>query len=176
MSAQFYTLITEVIDLRSFSNLWFWIVLVVMWSRVNHRVLGVPVDMITRARRHEGDARRDMEDLLYINARRAVQGAESTGVWQVALGCFVLTALVLMGFVYGNEFAQAVLLLGVPMLVVRLLSLRLARTVLAEGEGGERLDRRLSQHRTTVQLLGILSILITSFYGMWVNLMLGVLR
>lgn len=176
MFTPFLTLISEVIDLRSFSNLWFWIVLAVVWTRAGNRVLGVPVDMITRARRHEGDARRDMEDLLYIHARRAVQGAQSSGAWQVALGCFGLSALAMLGFAYGHEFSQAVLLLAVPMLAVRLLSLRLARRLLAGDERGETLDRRLAHHRTTVQLVGMLSILITSLYGMWVNLMLGVLR
>ena len=44
----FYASVSEVIDLRSFSNLWFWIALAVMWSTVSHWVMGVPWDMVQR--------------------------------------------------------------------------------------------------------------------------------
>jgi len=32
----FLDLVTEVIDLRSFSNLWYWIVLAILWSSLSH--------------------------------------------------------------------------------------------------------------------------------------------
>ena len=60
----------EVIDIRSFSNLWFWMVLAVMWSSASHRVIGIPYDMIQNAKRHGGQAERDLEGLMQINARR----------------------------------------------------------------------------------------------------------
>ncbi len=46
----------------SFSNLWYWIALAVMWSSTSHWVLGVPYDMIQRARREGGQAEADLED------------------------------------------------------------------------------------------------------------------
>jgi len=39
-----YETIFELIDMRSFSNLWYWIVLSVLWSTMSHWVLGVPFD------------------------------------------------------------------------------------------------------------------------------------
>ncbi len=45
------TLIFDLIDMRSFSNLWYWIALAVTWSSTSHWVLGVPFDMVLRARR-----------------------------------------------------------------------------------------------------------------------------
>jgi hypothetical protein len=51
----FLDLVTEVIDLRSFSNLWYWIVLAILWSSLSHWTLGVPYHIVTRARR--GDER-----------------------------------------------------------------------------------------------------------------------
>ena len=56
----------EVIDIRSFSNLWFWMVLAVMWSSASHRVIGIPYDMIQNAKRHGGQAERDLEALMQI--------------------------------------------------------------------------------------------------------------
>jgi hypothetical protein len=46
----FLDLVTEVIDLRSFSNLWYWIVLAILWSSLSHWTLGVPYHIVTRAR------------------------------------------------------------------------------------------------------------------------------
>ncbi len=53
--------------MRSFSNLWYWIALAVTWSTASHWVLGVPFDMVLRARRHGGDAERDLEDMVRVN-------------------------------------------------------------------------------------------------------------
>jgi len=60
----------EVIDMRSFSNLWFWIALAVVWSSVSHWVLGVPFDMIQRARKQGGQAEADLHDMVRINVNR----------------------------------------------------------------------------------------------------------
>ena len=68
-----FQLITEVIDLRSFSNLWYWIGLAVVWSTVSHWVLGVPYDIVLRARRRGGQAMEDLEDLARINVNRILQ-------------------------------------------------------------------------------------------------------
>ena len=51
-----YNVIFELIDMRSFSNLWYWIVLAVLWSTASHWVLSVPFDMISRAKRQGGAA------------------------------------------------------------------------------------------------------------------------
>jgi hypothetical protein len=62
--------IFELIDMRSFSNLWFWIALAVVWSTASHWVLGVPYDMVLRARRVDGLAEVDLEDMVRININR----------------------------------------------------------------------------------------------------------
>ena len=59
-----YQTLFEMIDMRSFSNLWFWIALAVMWSTASHWVLGVPFDMVLRARRHGEEAQADLEDMV----------------------------------------------------------------------------------------------------------------
>ena len=60
-----YELLNEMIDMRSFSNLWFWIALAVMWSTTSHWVLGVPFDMVIRAARAEtkGEGSQAQQDL-----------------------------------------------------------------------------------------------------------------
>ena len=122
-----YQTLFEMIDMRSFSNLWFWIALAVMWSTASHWVLGVPFDMVLRARRYGGEAQADLEDIVRINVNRLLYISQVSGLWLLGLGFFVLTSLVLLGFVYAIEFAQALLLLGFPMSLVGLLSLSTAR-------------------------------------------------
>ncbi|MFT4149717.1 MAG: component of SufBCD complex [Paracoccaceae bacterium] len=175
MAPNWYHLIFEVIDLRSFSNLWFWIALAALWSSASHRVLGVPFDMIVRARREGGAVQADLETMVRINVDRVLHIAQTSGLWLAGFGCFMLTSLILLGFVYEMEFAQAVFLLLSPMVIVGLLTLRTARKIRAGGETGADLDRRLMRHRMSVQAVGMAAILVTSMYGMWVNMQLGAL-
>ena len=171
-----YKLLVEVIDLRSFSNLWYWIALGVIWSSASHWVLGVPYDMVARARREGGQALNDLETLVRINTSRMLDFSRNRGVWLVGFVSFLVTVLGLLGFAYGSEFAQAVLLLFVPLCLLGYLSLRVAVRIEA-GEGrGDALCRRLFRHRLSVQLLGMASIFLTSLYGMYVNIQFVMLR
>ncbi|MBV7393132.1 component of SufBCD complex [Mameliella sediminis] len=165
-----YDTVFELIDLRSFSNLWFWIVLAVLWSSTSHWVLGVPYDMVARARRHGGQAAQDLEDLVRINTNRLLFIVDESGLWVAAIGSAFLTGAAVLGFWYWVEFAQAVFLLGCPMTIVGLLSINSARRIqLGEGEG-EALWRRLRIHRTLTQLIGMVSIFCTAMWGMYMNL------
>ncbi|MEO9652836.1 MAG: component of SufBCD complex [Roseobacter sp.] len=170
-----YTNIFELIDMRSFSNLWFWIALAVMWSTASHWVLGVPYDMVLRARRIGQQSETDLEDLVRINTNRLLFIARVSGFWILAIGCFVLTGLVLLGFVYRIEIAQALFLLGFPMSIVALISLSTARLIQNENARGAVLCKRLMRHRLYVQLTGIVSIFVTALWGMYQNLSIGVL-
>jgi hypothetical protein len=170
-----YSVIFELIDMRSFSNLWYWIVLAVSWSTASHWVLGVPFDMISRAKRYGAVAQDDLETMVRINSDRVLFIARSAGTWIIAIWAFVLTLLVLLGFVYDIEFAQAVLFLYFPFSVLGMVSLRSALLIEA-GEGqGDALHRRLLRHRVTTQVLGMISIFVTSMFGMYQNMHIGVL-
>ena len=163
-------MMVELIDLRSFSNLWYWIALAVIWSSASHWVLGVPYDMVQRARQEGGQALADLETLVRINVARMLFFSRERGPWLVGLVCFLVTVLGLLGFVYRSEFAQAVLFLFLPLCLLGYLSLRVAVKVEAGEAQGEALFRRLFWHRLSVQVLGMVSILVTSLYGMYVNL------
>lgn len=170
---QWYQTIFQLIDMRSFSNLWFWIVLAVMWSRTSHFVLGVPFDMVQRAQKYGDEAETDLHALVQINIGRILHIATVSGSWIAAGATFTLTALALLGFVYGIEFAQAVFCLAFPMTLVGLLRLRAAYRIAELDESGKALRRRLTRHRTMVQGIGMLSILVTSLWGMWQNMRVG---
>jgi hypothetical protein len=165
----------EVIDLRSFSNLWYWIGLAVLWSSVSHWVLGVPHDMIQRARREGGAALTDVEDLVRININRLLHLVDSGAVLMVALVGFWLSALSVLAFYYNMEFAQAVFLLLSPLAIVLWVSIRESRRISVNGLTGEALLRRLTVHRRIIQVIGMLSISVTALYGTWQNLNVSIL-
>ncbi|WP_109464340.1 component of SufBCD complex [Albibacillus kandeliae] len=170
-----YDSIFELIDMRSFSNLWFWIALAVVWSTTSHWVLGVPFDMVQRARRQGGQAEADLEDITRVNVNRLLYIAHVSGLWLLAFGCFILTGLGMLGFFYGIEFAQALFLLGFPMSIVGMLSMRTARRIAMEEAQGEQLRKRLTRHRIVTQMIGTLAIFVTALWGMYQNLSIGVL-
>ena len=168
-----YDTIFELIDMRSFSNLWFWIALAVVWSSASHWVLGVPYDMVLRARRGGSQAEEDLNDMVRINVNRILFIIEESGLWLAGFGCFILTLLALLGFVYGNEFSQAVFLLLFPMSFVGVLSIRTARVVRRDTLRDEPLRKKLRNHRLFVQFIGMLSILVTAMWGMFQNMATG---
>ena len=164
-----HQLVFEVIDMRSFSNLWFWIALAVMWSSASHWVLGVPFDMVLRAKRAGAQTEIDLEDLVRINTNRLLYIGRVSGLWLLSFACFTLTGLAVTGFFYGIEFAQAVFLLLFPMSLVGLISLSTAARIQQENASGAALRKRLTRHRLYVQLIGMVSIFITALWGMYQN-------
>jgi hypothetical protein len=170
---EWYKTILEVIDMRSFSNLWYWIGLAVLWSSTSHWVMGVPWDLITRARRSGGQAAEDVEVMARVNVNRLLHIARTAGLWLAGFVGFMLTTLAMLGFWYGMELAQAVFCMAFPMTFVGLVSLRTARLIEAGENTGDALYRRMFRHRMVTQSLGMVAIFGTALWGMWMNLMVG---
>ncbi|WP_422028887.1 component of SufBCD complex [Roseovarius sp.] len=171
-----YQSVFELIDMRSFSNLWYWIILAVMWSTVSHWVLGVPWDMVMRARKDDGHERiDDLESMVRISTNRILLIAEESGLLLAGFTGFVLTMLLLLGFFYDNEFSQAVFLLLFPMTIVGLLSVATAHVIRRDGLSGEALFRMMHKHRVLTQVVGVISIFVTAMWGMLQNMTIGAL-
>jgi len=170
-----YDSVFEVIDMRSFSNLWYWIGLAVIWSTASHWVLGVPYDMIQRARRRGGEAEQDLQDMVRIMCNRMLFIGQVSGLWLLALGSAFISALFVLGFWYKVEFAQALFLFVFPLSIVGLMSMSTARLIEAERASGEILYKRLMRHRLYTQIIGMISVFVTAMWGMFQNLSIGVL-
>ncbi|WP_415184021.1 component of SufBCD complex [Phaeovulum sp.] len=172
--------ILALIDMRSFSNLWYWIALAVTWSSTAHWVLGVPYDMVLRARRKGGTAADDLVVMVRLNVIRLLYIGRESGLVLAMIVGFVLSSLAILGFFYWVEFAQAVFLIVFPLTIVGAMSLATARRLEALLLGGaataELVVFRLTRHRFFVQLLGMMAITVTALWGMWQNLNLSVLR
>ncbi len=156
--------------MRSFSNLWYWIGLAVVWSSASHFVLGVPYDLLQRAHRHGGQSMVDLEDLVRVNVNRILHIMDIAGVFLLAAWTFVLTVLLVLAFWYGIEFAQAVVLIALPMTAVFVMTVRLARRIVEERPQGETLVRRIVRQRFWTQVIGMTAIFVTAMYGMYQNM------
>lgn len=168
-----YLTVFELIDMRSFSNLWYWIGLAVMWSTVSHWVLGVPFDMVQRAKRQGGEAAADLEAMVRICLNRMQYIERVAGLWVLGFGSALLTMLFALGFFYGVEIAQAIFLLGFPLAIVSLMSLGAARRIQRDQAAGETLYRIITRHRFWIQVVGMISIFITALWGMMQNMAIG---
>ena len=170
------TLVYQLIDLRSFSNLWYWIALAFTWSRTSHWILGVPWDMVQRARRIGGQAEIDFQMMLRASLNRIGHISAVAGTAAAAIAAALLTMLAMLGFGYGVEFCQALFLIAFPMSLVGLMSVRMAHWIDAAGIEGAKLHKALTWHRVRVQAIGLTSIFITAMWGMLQNLNISVLH
>ena len=162
-------LFVGVIDMRSFSSVWYWIALAVFWSVVVQRPLGIPYDMVIRARRHGGAAMRDLEDIVRMQVDRFTDLEGNAGLWRVGLACFVLSALATLWFHFGVEMALALFLPGASMVPVGLVTWRSARRIRRSGARGTGLCRRIRACQLSILGIGTVSMFITAFWGMYVN-------
>lgn len=167
----FFDLVTEVIDLRSFSNLWYWIVLAILWSSMSHWTIGVPYHLVTRTWRGDAQAEADMMVLTRMNAERNVLYAETSGTVATGFSTFLLTGLAVIGWAYGIEFCQAIFLLLCPSMIV--LAIGVWTSFRLKADDFHHVTQILRQHRTMVQMLGVVFIFITAFWGMYQNVNVG---
>jgi len=168
-----YDTVFEVIDMRSFSNLWYWIALAVLWSTASHWVLGVPFDMVQRARRQGDQAQIDLEQLVRINCNRLLFIGGASGLLMLSFSSAAITALLIMGFWYSVEFAQALFFFVFPMSIIGLLNMSTARRITSENSSGDLLQKRLSRHRLYTQIIGMFFVFATAMWGMFQNLLVG---
>jgi hypothetical protein len=164
-----YKLLVEFIDLRSFSNLWFWVVLVAIWVKAVRNGLGVPYALVRAAQREGGQALQDLETLARLSTTRMLGFSRGLGPWLVGAVSFAATVLALLGFAYRSGLAQALFCLFAPLCLLGYISLRAALRVEA-GEGqGAALIALLGQHRRSVQFLATLAVGATLLFGAYAN-------
>ncbi len=161
--------------MRSFSNLWFWIALAVMWSTTSHFVIGVPHDLIRRADREGGQAMEDVDSLAHVYTRRLLFITRQGSLVLVAFLSFLTTGVLVLAIAYAVEFAQAVLCLLLPMMLVGWLTLRTCLAIESGNLRQEALTKCLRRHRVRVQAIGMVSLFVTGMFGMYQNLTIGVL-
>lgn len=163
-------IITGLIDFRTFSNIWYWLAVMVTWAVATHWVIGVPFDMVVRARRQGGQAAQDLDILVAINLRRLLTLSGTPAVILVGIGAFVVTAAAMLGFVYGLELAQGLFCLAFPLVFVAVLTWRSCQRLALDQQTGPALIRALVRLRFWIQLIAITALFCTALLGIYVML------
>lgn len=127
----------------------------------------MPFHIVSRARRGDEESQADMEALARITVRRLLTTMDVAGAFVVGFLAFLLTGLAVLGWGYGVEFCQALLLLVLPTVIVGSLSVQTARQL--QATEFEDLSTRLRNQRIIVQAMGLVFIFITAFWGMYTN-------
>lgn len=183
----------QFLDLRSFSSVWYWLMLTWLWTRTGRSVLGVPVEVVQRAHKaaepagsgddgpgplhadHQAEPDLLLLDWLLLTLPRwhlpSGDGAVLLGV-----AAFLLTSLGGLGFFYAQELAQAVFVLVAPFGVLMLMRIRLAHRLaplLAQAQAGtlpparaaKDAGRLMMRHRLQVLVLSTLSVAVAAVWG-----------
>lgn len=166
---------------RAFSSVWFWLLLAGSWTMISRNVLGVPPDIIARARRGaEAGVERDeaaiiLLDWLSLHLPRWQMG-DREGAVLLGIAMFGLAALATLGFGYGYESAQALVFLLAPLGLVALLRCRLAAQLsalltatrqgeMAPSEAAFLAAGKMRLQRYLVSGLSILTMLVAAWWG-----------
>lgn len=167
---------------RSFSTIWFWLALIGMWSAAGRTVIGVPAEILARARlaqsrgETEGPETLALLDWLSLNLPRWRLGPRE-GAMFLAVTSFLLSSLAILGFGFRLELAQALTLVGFPFWVLFWMRVALARRLTpllaAAQDGSASLEdavaatiNRMVWHRRFATTLAMVSVLLTVLWGM----------
>jgi len=162
--------ILAILDLHTFSNIWYWLAVAVTWAVVSHWVLGIPFDLIIRARRSMPGAVDDLQTLFDFHVRRFIMIEDLAGIPIIALSTFVLTGLAMTGFYYDVEMAQGIFLIGFPLTIVGAICQHACRRYQQHPPAPEDLVKELLRLRIIIQVVAMIAIFFTAIYGMYYNL------
>ena len=148
--------VIETLAAASFLSIWYWVLHAVVWTLACYRTLGVPLDMLHRARGAPEIAER--VDVLARLASARIGGVHDLlGVPIAAVAGFTLAVLFVIGFGLGIEAAQAALIRLLPLAVIGYSKLRLALAVRRRGIVGIELVLALARRRVWHQFIAILA-------------------
>lgn len=165
----------QLLQSRSFTSIWFWLMLALLWTLAGRNVVGVP-DTVVRAVRRQSHPRAALTLLDWLSLTLPERLA-NPGEWavMVAIGAFMLSSLAVLGFAFGFEMAQALALLLIPLGVVALLRQRLVRQlsdILRRAAGGGPAEaaaaeaaRKIVIHRYLCFTLSVFAVVGTAFWG-----------
>jgi len=162
--------IARVIHLDTFSSIWYWMTVIVSWAVASHWLIGVPFDLLFRARKCEPQEIADLEVIVDVNVRRFTGLTDSAGPLLLGFITFVLVGLGMSGFYYGSEMGQGLFILGAPLTIVIIQNAKVAHELRASPLAGPALVSRLFRMRVWSQIIGMIAIFFTAMYGMWFNL------
>jgi hypothetical protein len=157
----------RLLEFQTFDSVWYWMAVMVTYAVASNWLLGVPFDMLFRARKLDKPHLADLETLVDVNVRRIVEINAYLGVAITIMVAFSLSVLVVLGIFYGVELAQGLLALTAPLTLIMVMNMRLAHQLEAAPLQGRELVDRLFRVRLWTQVVSMIALFLTSMYGMY---------
>jgi hypothetical protein len=148
----------DAFGVSSFQSVWYWAMHVVVWTLCTHRTLGVPYDMLLRARRLPEVALR-VETIARFHAERVAGLYHVLGTTAALLAGFLLAGLFGFGFLIGVELAQATFLILFPLAVLTYSTVSTALKIWRRGFRGDLLVQILSRRHFWHQMVAVCAML-----------------
>lgn len=169
------------LDSRSFGTVWYWVVVIGTWSLTGRSVIGVPAEILSRARAALAESKGNapvvlhLLDWLSLVLPRWRLGVREGAVFLGATG-FGLTSLAIMGIGYDLELALASFLLLFPFAILFWMRVILARRLMPLLEAAEQGARPIPDaaaqavrhmviHRRLVTVLSMAAVAVTALWG-----------
>ncbi|SMO63634.1 hypothetical protein [Paracoccus laeviglucosivorans] len=174
--------ILTILDSRSFSSIWFWLLLTLSWTLAGRRIAGVPSDVLGAVRKPKGPD--DPASLMLLDwlsltlPRRQLGRAEAVGL--MGMATFVLTALFILGFFYGLEMAQALVLLMLPFGLLFAAEMRLSHRLagivdaaesgaLTVNDAAAKAAKLMRRQRVAINVGSLVAVAVTAWRGaIWI--------
>lgn len=126
----------------------------VVWILCTHRTLGVPYDMLLRARRLPEVALK-VEKIAYLYSERVEGLYHALGTVAALLTGFLLAGLFAIGFLSGVELAQAAFLILFPLAVLSYSTISTALKIVQRGFQGDMLVQILARRHFWHQMVAV---------------------
>lgn len=157
----------RLLDFQTFDSLWYWMAVMVTFAVASNWLLGVPFDVLFRARKLDAPHLADLEALVDVNVRRIVEINAYLGVAITVMVAFSLSVLVVLSMFYRVELAQGLLALAAPLTLIMVMNMRLAHQLNAAPLHGRELVQRLFRVRLWTQVVSMIALFFTAMYGMY---------
>ncbi|MGA0965393.1 MAG: hypothetical protein ACO3RM_10805 [Paracoccaceae bacterium] len=159
------------VDTYAFSSIWFWALLILIWTLITSRVMGLPYYYWKLGKNADADVQARMMDATLLQAQVALShsGIRYPSLTTGAVS-FVIALWGFSGFLFDHELLQATFLLFVPLLSLVPLRLWLARKLECAEATYETYHGLITRYRRLCMMIAAFTIFISTFWGMIYNL------
>ena len=164
--------LTKFLNANSFNNVWFWVLVSIIWLKSINFTFGVTISQIQKAQISGGSALIDIETIILINSRRRTEYINRFGLWIISIGMFLLSATATLGFWFSYELMQASTFLLVKLYYSYFSTLSLASKIKTKKLIGTDLCKAYLRCKNQKQFFGLLIILFISFFSSYYSIIL----
>ena len=161
------------LNANSFNNVWFWVLVSIIWLKSINFTFGVTISQIQKAQISGGSALIDIETIILINSRRRTEYINRFGLWIISIGMFLLSATATLGFWFSYELMQASTFLLVKLYYSYFSTLSLASKIKTKKLIGTDLCKAYLRCKNQKQFFGLLIIIFISLFSSYYSIILG---